>query len=996
MKKLLLALTILPISYLGSIVFGAVAPLNGSIPVNTTALNAGNVTTYWQTCIDQTNSNDNVQRALYVGQNIAPRFGYTYSNTNAIRARAVMDATEMLIYNPGTFSTNGQFSFLSNINPNLNAPNPFSIVITQPNNSVVAVNNAVGRSAVAGMYILHGTYQTFTFGGNTSANIYGYRTSYNQNPATYFNKNLSDGATPAERFSCARYFVAKCGDGIQDNANKTCAGGAPDCDGKSGISAYGSIVPWSSTSPNEACDGTDGVPAGYTCTSSCTLQAIVVKPTCTLSVNTGSIIIGDSVQTSWTINGNYTNTPQITYTPTTWNITGLPHTVSTSMGQHTITPTHTGGYTLSMTVSNSAGANTCTAPLLVKPQPQHLSCTLSINPNPVLANQFVSIGWNITGGTFQTTYIMVFPQGVRVGGAWPHQVLTNTYNGVSTVQPIQTGDYTFSMSVQGMPRGGSTMETVVCTGILHVIPNIPPTCSLTPTTVNITSGQTTTLNASYTNATLADLNPTIAGVNFTYPNRNTTNLSVHPTTTTTYTLVVTGAAGTSPAICQSTVNVTEIPIPTCSLTTTTPTIQPGQTAILNASYTNAILATMTPNITGLNFIFPNRSNSSIAVTPTTTTTYTLNTLGISGSGALCTTTINVINTSLTLNKTLISNILYHSGDLVSFKIDFTNNGLSTANGVILSDYLPAGLEYVSSQIYGVAPYTSAVGINGINQFVEYSGFSLTPGQAGYLIVVGRFKGYAYSNQTLNNAFLKSDTTPMLYAAALFNVYTPTGNALVVKTSDKQSYYPGEDTKFTIAVTNNGPDAIDHVTITDDRPNTPYLLADSQWTSNVPLTMTNSTDPYVWTYNGSLAVGQTIYVYLTGHISNTPSSVGTYINTTLLSYMVNGQIKTGQANATINVAIVPASTMIFEKRLIQYGNNVGDGVTFELLYQNNGTATITNYDIVDYWPGTLNFVSASPMPITQTPTSGGVLLHWIFTTPIAPNGSGKITLNGTIH
>ena len=162
---------------------------------------------------------------------------------------------------------------------------------------------------------------------------------------------------------------------------------------------------------------------------------------------------------------------------------------------------------------------------------------------------------------------------------------------------------------------------------------------------------------------------------------------------------------------------------------------------------------------------------------------------------------------------------------------------------------------------------------------------------------------------------------MLYAAALFNAYTPSGNALVTKISDKQSYYPGEDAKFTIAVTNNGPDTIDQVTITDDRPNTPYLLADTQWTSNVPLTMTNSTDPYVWTYNGSLAIGQTIYLYITGHISNTPSSVGTYINTTLLNYVVNGQIKTGQANATINVAIVPASTMIFEKRLIQYGNNV---------------------------------------------------------------------------
>ena len=162
---------------------------------------------------------------------------------------------------------------------------------------------------------------------------------------------------------------------------------------------------------------------------------------------------------------------------------------------------------------------------------------------------------------------------------------------------------------------------------------------------------------------------------------------------------------------------------------------------------------------------------------------------------------------------------------------------------------------------------------------------------------------------------------MLYSAALFNVYMPNGNASVVKTSDKLSYSPGEDAKFTLAVTNNGPDAIDHVTITDDRPNTAYLLADTQWTSNVPLTMTNNTDPYVWTYNGSLAVGQTIYLYITGHISNTPASVGTYVNTTLLSYMVNGQIKTGQANATINVLPTSVSTMIFEKRLIQYGNNV---------------------------------------------------------------------------
>jgi len=43
---------------------------------------------------------------------------------------------------------------------------------------------------------------------------------------------------------------------------------------------------------------------------------------------------------------------------------------------------------------------------------------------------------------------------------------------------------------------------------------------------------------------------------------------------------------------------------------------------------------------------------------------------------------------------------------------------------------------------------------------------------------------------------------MLYAAALFYAYAPSGNASVVKTSNKSSYYPGEDALFTIAATNN--------------------------------------------------------------------------------------------------------------------------------------------------------------------------------------------------
>ncbi len=614
-----------------------------------------------------------------------------------------------------------------------------------------------------------------------------------------------------------------------------------------------------------------------------------------------------------------------------------------------------------------------------------------------------------------------------------------------------------------------------------------PNCTLTANTGSVESGQNVTLSASYTSWTSATFSPSLSWIIFTYPTRSNSNIVDTPATTTTYTLTVNGETGTTPAVCSTTVTVTQ-PVPhlsctlslspnptltgqivsvgwnvtngnffwtyiyvtpplgwawphrvnaneyngissvmptqigdytftmmvnndqesamctwilhvvnnfpsTCTLTTSSLPIMPGQTAILSASYANAILATITPNITWLNFIYPNRSNTNIAVTPTVTTTYTLTTLGNFGTWGICSATVNVMNTWITIDKTLVTNVLYHSGDLVSFKIDFANNGPSTVNNVILTDYLPLGLEYVNSQIFGVSPYFFGTGIDGINQVVTYSWFSLTPGQQGYMIVVGRFKWYEYSNYTINNAFIKSDNSDIKGDSAMFYVYSPSGNASVVKTSNKSSYYPGEDAGFTIAATNNGPDVITSMTITDNRPNATCLTLDSTRTSSVPLTMTSTTNPYAWTYNGSLAVGQTIYIYLTWHIST--SCLGSYTNNAWISYVVNWQTKTGNAQAlSFVVSTTPSSTMSFEKRLVQYGNNAWDPVVFELLYQNNGSATITNYDIVDYWPGTLNFISASPMPTTQTVTSGGALLHWIFNS-LAPNGSGKITINGTI-
>ena len=55
-----------------------------------------------------------------------------------------------------------------------------------------------------------------------------------------------------------------------------------------------------------------------------------------------------------------------------------------------------------MSVAGATGLSgtTCTTTVTVIPAVPHLGCTLNLSPNPVLVNQIVSVGWNVSNGNF--------------------------------------------------------------------------------------------------------------------------------------------------------------------------------------------------------------------------------------------------------------------------------------------------------------------------------------------------------------------------------------------------------------------------------------------------------------------------------------------------------------------------------------------------------------------------------------------------------------------
>lgn len=540
-----------------------------------------------------------------------------------------------------------------------------------------------------------------------------------------------------------------------------------------------------------------------------------------------------------------------------------------------------------------------------------------------------------------------------------------------------------------------------CNSSCKLVPN-NPTCTLQPSQT-IACGGTAVLHYT-TNNTMSVTNLMNIWAGTIWLN-TAWSFSVSPIQTTTYSFRVNGPAGTTPATCSATVTVDQPFQPTCSLTPANQTIIAGQNAILNFDSHYAISISNLLNITG-GLILPNH-NWAINITPTQTTVYSFTV-----NGGACTTPVTCSGTVtvlppqkpiLQIDKSLLVNKLYQSGDLIGWRIDFRNIWSGIAHNVVLVDYLPHSLRYISSQLFGIPlPYNFGTGMFGINPEITYSWFDLNPGQAGYMIITGQLISYELCTDRINaTQIYASDFVPAIGDEAMFTCYEPTANLTIDKTINKQIFYPGEYINFTIEVKNNGPDVAQNVKIWDIRPNTSCIIPPTTYTSNRPttdITATSLSNPYEWTLLAPLNVNQVVIIYLTGQVANTRSCAGNYLNTGTLTYTVNNVIKTGQDVVNFSVPLVNVS---FIKTILSHGTTHGDAVSFALDYANNGTEPLSPYDITDYWPGSLTFVSSTVngiimYPQTQTNVPGGQILKWHFTTPLAPGWTGRIILNGTIN
>ena len=283
------------------------------------------------------------------------------------------------------------------------------------------------------------------------------------------------------------------------------------------------------------------------------------------------------------------------------------------------------------------------------------------------------------------------------------------------------------------------------------------------------------------------------------------------------------------------------------------------------------------------------------------------------------------------------------GTSVTFDLLVENTGSADLQHVFVSDLLPDGLTYVSS---------TPVGTNA-GQNVSWSDVGpILSGKNKSLEIVANIDGPITGTHNLTNnvdVSGKPENGQNVTANASADVQTQESNISVTKTADPTFGTPGTNVTFTLRVENKGSASLQHVFVSDLLP--------------AGLTYVSSTSGSVhagqnvsWSDVGPLSSGENkslqIEAYIDGSIAGTHNLTN---NVDVSGKPENGQNVT--ANASADVQAQEANISVSKTADPTFGTS-GTNVTFTLVVENTGSASLQHVFVSDLLPAGLTYVSST--------------------------------------
>ena len=270
---------------------------------------------------------------------------------------------------------------------------------------------------------------------------------------------------------------------------------------------------------------------------------------------------------------------------------------------------------------------------------------------------------------------------------------------------------------------------------------------------------------------------------------------------------------------------------------------------------------------------------------------------------------------------------------VVFTVAVTNSGPDAAGGVTVTDLLPAGLTFVSSD--AGASYDPATG--------AWSVGGLASGVTRTIQITATVIDAALLTATATAASTTLETNPA-DNIAVATVDVPEADVAVTNTVDNATPALGQNVVFTVTVTNNGPLDATGVTVSDLLP------------AGLAFVSSDAGPGYdagtgVWSV-GNLPNGATATIQITSTVTSpTPQTT----TATVTSATYDGNAANNSADATVDV---PEADLVIQKTVSNATPALGGNVTFTLSVTNNGPSTALAVEVTDALPIGLTFVSAS--------------------------------------
>ena len=308
----------------------------------------------------------------------------------------------------------------------------------------------------------------------------------------------------------------------------------------------------------------------------------------------------------------------------------------------------------------------------------------------------------------------------------------------------------------------------------------------------------------------------------------------------------------------------------------------------------------------------------------------------------------------------------YNGDTVTWTISVINNGPNDAINSIASDFLPAGLIYVSDDSNGTYDYET--GIWSIGNLTVGSSVTLT---IKTLVNTSNVTITNYVNVTSDTH--DPDESNNEDNSSVF--IEPEADLEIIKIVSNSSVHKGDKVTWTLIVTNHGPDAALNTVVTDKLPRGLVYISDNSNGAYDPNTG-------IWKV-GNLASGKSATIKIVSLVATTNKNI---TNVAMVDSDTYDPNKTN--NKANNSTVVPPEVdlvLTIEPNVTQV--TVGDRVGFTVTVVNQGPDTAVNSRAYIVIPDELKLLGFKPSKGTYNPKTG----IWIIG-DLAPGEEVTLTLD----